>query len=493
MMEKQLKEEYGFRLFYERSHQTFQSLDANACIVDVNPAWLTLFGYRLDEVKSCRFGRFLTPENRDLFQEYFTRVKQTGQGGELSCTMLTKAGERVPVHLDCMIAPDGKGRFQQALFLVDVDRGLQREGNGRTRSSAYLAAVLEALPVTIFLLEQDGRLVTWNQQLENVYGYTKEELDGRDAYSLVAPEDVDAVRDGIQHTLSEGSAEIELSLLSKSGERLPYHVVGARVVIDQKPFIIGSGYSIAERKGFITELSMFKLLEDRLLESEQLAATGRLAASVAHEIKNPLQSMKTHLSLLKTALPTDSKKLRNYDYINESINRVDGIVQQLLKMYRSSYKAHTPVDINTLFEEVIQLTKDNLLIHHITLHTEFAEDLPTIVACPLQLHQVFLNLLLNAIESIGKEGTIHVATYKEDNRIIIKIRDNGVGIARGCIDHIFDPFFSTKKRDGVGLGLFVCKELIGNHAGTLSVASSEEKGSIFTISLPISTGDASAP
>ncbi len=234
----------------------------------------------------------------------------------------------------------------------------------------------------------------------------------------------------------------------------------------------------------IEDITKAKMLESQLVQSERLAATGRLAASIAHEINNPLQGITSHLDLMKDGLPEGSKKFKNYDQVSFNINRIRDIVSQLLDIYRSSNNARTTVDINDLITKIVNLINNQRRMKGVEIEQDLKKKLPKIIGWQQQLHQVFLNLLLNAIESLEPGGKISISTSCNKENIKIQIKDNGKGITKKNVGHVFDPFFSTKKDSGVGLGLFVCKGLIKNHHGEIEVESEEGEGSVFTITLP---------
>lgn len=233
----------------------------------------------------------------------------------------------------------------------------------------------------------------------------------------------------------------------------------------------------------VEDITKAKMLEQQLVQSERLAATGKLAASIAHEINNPLQGMSTHLDLMKDGLPEDTKKIKNYEHVKNNIKRIGEIVGQLLNIYRLSAREKLPTDINELLMQVINFVEYQMKNKGIHLRLKMETDLPKVLIWKQQIHQVFLNLILNGIESIEGTGTITITTYHEGDNVIIKIQDTGKGIPKEVAEHVFDPFFSTKKETGVGLGLFVCKGLIDNHKGSIELETKEGKGTTFTIKL----------
>jgi PAS domain S-box-containing protein len=231
------------------------------------------------------------------------------------------------------------------------------------------------------------------------------------------------------------------------------------------------------------DITRAKTLEHQLILSERLAATGRLAASIAHEINNPLQGMSTHLDLVKNALPDNSPKLKNYEHIKSNIKRIGEIVGQLLDIYRAPTQERTDLNINQIIRQVISFVDYRSRTQGVEVVAKLSKNLPAIKGWKQQIHQVILNLVLNALESIPGKGKITIATSRENDWLVIKVQDTGKGIPKEDAKHIFDPFFSTKKESGVGLGLFVCKGLVKNHNGEILLRTKEGKGSTFTIKL----------
>jgi signal transduction histidine kinase len=222
-----------------------------------------------------------------------------------------------------------------------------------------------------------------------------------------------------------------------------------------------------------------------LVQSEKLAATGRLAASIAHEINNPLQAIKNCLELIldeaEEGKPLDQTYL---DVATGELERIRGIIQQMLDLYRPIQERMTPVDLNAAIEGVLALMRKHLESHHIDVETHLDSATPHVIGRGDQIRQVFINLILNASEAMPAGGQLILTTHQDsDDFVTVQVIDNGVGIAPENLTRIADPFFTTKSK-GVGLGLTICHEIIERHQGTLDVTSQVGYGSTFTIRLP---------
>ena len=232
------------------------------------------------------------------------------------------------------------------------------------------------------------------------------------------------------------------------------------------------------------DITKEKLLKQQLIQSEKLVATGRLAASIAHEINNPLQGITSHLDLMKDGLPNNSKKILNYNYVKGNVKKIAEIVNQLLDIYRNTVKAKTIVNVNDQIANALMLIENQRVIQQITIKKNLDKDLPKIYGWANELDQVFLNLFLNALENLETKGILTVSSSFTEKIVKIKIKDNGKGILSKNLKHVFDPFFSTKKDAGVGLGLFICKGLIEHHNGKITVEGNLNSGCCFIITLP---------
>ncbi len=233
-------------------------------------------------------------------------------------------------------------------------------------------------------------------------------------------------------------------------------------------------------------------VQAQLMESAKMAALGQLAASVAHEINNPLQSIQGCIALTREELagPRRQEKFDRYlEVVEEEIDRIAAIVEQMRTFYRPAKPHREPVDLHTVLEGVLELTHSQMQRQRVTLDCRWAESLPAIQANPDQLRQVALNLILNALDAMPQGGTLHIHTalaQMPDGAPTVQamFRDDGDGIVPEELPHIFEPFFTTKPH-GSGLGLAISYNIIEAHGGQMTVQSQPDKGTTFTIALPM--------
>jgi PAS domain S-box-containing protein len=250
--------------------------------------------------------------------------------------------------------------------------------------------------------------------------------------------------------------------------------------------------SVMQDIGRLRELER-RRLEQVLFDSEKLAATGRLAASIAHEINNPLEAVQNALYLLQKELGADANNRQYLDIASRETQRMSRILRQMLGFYRQQ-EAMGETDLNALVEEAGGLVAKRLRERGVQIANQLDPGLPRIRAAADQLKQVLLNLLLNAADSMPKGGTITVATQAGAgaetelfgrDAVQVQVRDTGDGIPDELIAQIFEPFFSTKPGKGTGLGLWVSQGIVQSHGGTMRVRSRVGRGTTFMITLPV--------
>jgi two-component system NtrC family sensor kinase len=263
-------------------------------------------------------------------------------------------------------------------------------------------------------------------------------------------------------------------LLAAIGQQIGISVENARLYTELRQFAEELGRSQAQ-----------------LVQAEKLAAMGRLTASIAHELNNPLQAVQNCLHLTLTRNLVREKRRHYLTLAQEEVDRLIGIVLRMLDFYRPSRGQKAPTDVNALVENVLALTAKKLQRGNIIVHRQLAHDLPAINVVADQIKQVFLNMVINAIEAMPQEGELIITTRLENEKrgqegewLRISFADNGVGLSPEEVEQIFEPFYTTKSR-GTGLGLSVSYGIVQRHGGHIDVKSMPGSGTLFTVRLPL--------
>lgn len=226
------------------------------------------------------------------------------------------------------------------------------------------------------------------------------------------------------------------------------------------------------------------------MHAEKLSAIGKLSASIAHEVNNPLQGIMTILQGFKNRLVLEEEDKGMLDLALSESYRMKSLIRNIKNFYRPSSGKKNVMDIHASIDSVLLLCKSDFKHKKITTVLKYADMLPPILAVPDQIKQVLFNLLNNAADALPKGGEITITTWQEDRKVAVAIEDTGTGIDPDKINHIFEPFYTTKPGiKGTGLGLSVSHGIIQNHHGEIRVESRPLEGTIFTVVLPIEEGD----
>ncbi|HEY6967900.1 MAG TPA: PAS domain S-box protein [Candidatus Angelobacter sp.] len=383
------------------------------------------------------------------------------------------------------IGPESVPGREMPLEHHNHQRSVQLDSDDAAKA-ARLAAIVESSEDAIASKDLNGIITSWNASAERMFGYRAEEIIGRPVTTIIPPElhkDEDMILGKIRR--GERIEHFETMRMTKNGQRI-------NVSLTVSPIKDRSGKIIGAAK-ILRDITERKRTEEALRRAEKLAATGQLAASIAHEINNPMQALTNLLALVgyKTSLDENGRQL--VALAEEELRRISHIVRQMLSFYRESAKP-VPVKVTEALEDVLELFVMRMRSNNIKVERryEFSGDVP---GFPVELRQLFANLISNAIEAIGQNGKIHVhvAPWRDLRRpgrpgIRIVVADNGPGINREVRKRIFEPFFTTKAEKGTGLGLWVVRGVVTRHEGSLRLhtnTSPGRSGTAFSVFLPL--------
>ncbi len=232
-------------------------------------------------------------------------------------------------------------------------------------------------------------------------------------------------------------------------------------------------------------VNQLRRLQAQLMQSERMAATGELAAQIAHEINNPLGILKNYVGIAKLLMAEDDPNKENMKILDQEINRIAGIVRRLLKFAKPGMEDIQSVQINQVIEELLALLRGQLFRRKIEVEADLSENLPEVSVSTDQMRQVLLNLVKNAEDAMPEGGKLSIRSRYRKGQVEIEIADTGCGIPPEDIKNIFEPFYTTKGVKGTGLGLSVSYGIVKNYNGEIRVESEQGGGTTFTIQLPV--------
>jgi PAS domain S-box-containing protein len=363
---------------------------------------------------------------------------------------------------------------------------LRREAMQReARLLQRLAAIVESSDDAIISKDLNGMVTSWNSGAQRMFGYTAEEIIGRPVMAII-PQELQGDEAMILNKIRSGENidHFETVRLSKSGERIDVSL-SISPMKDERGHVIGAA-KIAR------DITQNKKIEQSLRTTEKLAAAGRMAATVAHEINNPLEAVTNLIYLAKHDLPNATKVGRYLELALHELGRVAHIARQTLGFYRDS-SSPTTFSVTTLLDDLLSFYQKRFKGRKIKVVRQYGDDIE-ISALAGEIRQAFSNLISNAIDAMPLGGSLIARVspcrdWKDLKKagVRITIVDTGSGIARQHRNSIFQPFFTTKTDVGTGLGLWITQNIIKKHHGAIHVKSRtglRKHGTAFSIFLP---------
>ena len=359
-----------------------------------------------------------------------------------------------------------------SLFLAQAYRSAK---TSLTRIKAFSDNVVENMPIGLLAIDTDRRIVSFNQTAEWVLQVTAHEVLGKKA-DEVLPQQLECLTGELETEEEVIEKEIECPL--QEGRWIPMDVSVSRLEDDDGTSM---GHIILFRD--LTEIQELKREVER---SQRLASLGRLAAGIAHEIRNPLSSIKGFATYFRERYRDVPEDQKTAEIMVQEVERLNRVIGQLLEFARPMSVRKKPTTIQTVIQHSLKMIERDAQAKNIIIRTNLSPEIHEVSIDPDRMNQVFLNLYLNVIEAMEDGGTLSVDLYPEEGgrQIKISVSDTGAGINKEDLVHIFDPYFTTKQ-SGTGLGLAIVHKIIESHKGEVKVESEPGKGTIVTIILPV--------
>lgn len=365
----------------------------------------------------------------------------------------------------------------------------------------FLAAILRSTPISVVAVNKDGKIEYINASTEKMYGYTSEELIGREPAILYGGSDVEDIWGRITVGIKEqGFWRGEMLNKRKNGE-IFYIQMTMYALLDEKGnylTFVGFQEDITDKKRTEEER---KRLEEQCQQSQKMEAVAALSRGVAHDFNNILNIIRGHLSLMARDLSLEKTQNEHLERIEGMVRRGAGLVRQFLNFARGAKKKISPVDLNFLIAESTEMF--STIASDLQIFSDYDQDLWIIKVDSIQIEHVLINLYLNGWQAMAEGGEIYIKTANAiivdssvntavnsekifpGNYVKVTVTDTGIGMDRKTKARIFDPYFTTKAAGvGTGLGLTSVYRIIKEHKGFIEVFSVKGKGTTFTVYLP---------
>ncbi len=365
--------------------------------------------------------------------------------------------------------------------LQAANAGLETSRDQLLYSRNVLRALFDSFPDGLYIVDQEYRLTAVNMQRSRRTGKHPNALVGRNCYQALYGRESPCRECRVWSTLFYGETTMRTHREKNSlGDILEWELSSYPIFDNQE--------QVVQAILLEQDITEKRRLELTLAQSEKLAAVGQWAATLAHEINNPLTAIIANAQLLQREIPKDDDRYELVDLISRAGERANQVVRNLLDLARRDEYLFGPTDINQTIHTSLSFLQHEFVARSTSLVFEPAESLPLLQASPDHLQGVWLNLLTNALDSVENErGEIRVKTYAEGDEVFVMIADNGEGIPPEELERIFEPFYTTKEPGrGTGLGLSVCQRIIKQHGGRILVSSQPGAGTQFVVVLPAS-------
>jgi PAS domain S-box-containing protein len=492
--------EMRFRELADNISQFAWTADYTGWIYWYNKRWHDYTGTTLEEMQGWGWQKVHHPDHVDRVVARIRRSFETGEAWEDTFPLRSRDGtyrwflsRALPIRDD-----DGKvvrwfgtntditEQLEAEKALRELNETLEDRVEDETHERLHIWNVSRDM---LSVVGRDGKLLSVNPAWTATLGWSQSELIGRMTEWLLHPDDLEAARTRL-HQLAAGqkTGRFESRLRHKDGS---YRWLAWEAATDRNR-IYAMGRDITDLKRAEQERKRLDEIEDMLQRRQNVESLGQMASSIAHEIKQPLAAMVANSNAALRWLNRDPPDVAEVREVIESIiqdgNRAAQIISSVRSMAQKGSQRKVEVDLNELANDVLALALGEIKQNRVVLESKLQSDLPRISADPVQLQQVILNLVVNAVQAmaaaVGTRRLLQVRTEVVGSQVELTIEDSGPGIVAESINRIFEPFFTTKP-NGMGMGLSICRSIVEAHGGDLSVSPAQPQGSAFRVTLPL--------
>lgn len=423
-----------------------------------------------DRIIGHTIEEFLSPDIARIAEPFY---KQAWDSGEIVTYEMTCSGKTFFSTLRPMLLD---GKVTEVIGLTaDITANKQAEKELR-QTKELLESIISSTTDAIQVIDKEGHTLQVNAAYERMYGWSKLETVEKSNMTDIIPSFLYAEAFELFEKIMAGGHETgyETKRLRKNGELFDVSIT-VSPIYNAKGEIIGAAY-------ISRDISERKRTEEYFRKSEKLSVVGQLAAGVAHEIRNPLTSLKGFLQLLKRK----SMDSRYFDVMLSELDRINEIVSEFLVIAKPQPLKFERRNLIGILKNIISLLESQAIINNVQIVRDWEDIEEFELECDEnQLKQVFINILKNGVEAMPKGGQLILSVIRPDHgRVLIQFADQGQGIPEDRLPHLGEPFYTTKEK-GTGLGLMVSFRIIEDHNGTVRVSSTVGKGTVFEISLPV--------
>ena len=466
--------------------------DFDGNIVDANDAYLRLLGYDREDLLSGRINwvTITPPELLYRSKRALQEMKSIGKAQLYEKEYIRKDGSRVPALVGASVFGEGRGLG----FVLDLTEQKRAEAALR-ESEEQWKAVFENNPIMYFMVGETGTILSVNPFGAEQLGFKVDELIGRPVHIVFHEADRETVQRNAARCFEQPGHALswELRKIRKSGEVIWVRETARATLIRNRPVLLIVCEDITEGKRTAEAL---REVQTELAHANRVAALGQLTASIAHEVNQPIAAAHNNASAALNFLnsrPPDLEEVREaLCCILNDTDRAGDVISRIRTLVKKMPPRTERLDINEAIRDVVIVTHGEAAKNAVSVETQLTEGLPLIQGDRVQLQQVILNLIINAIEAMsgvgeGPRELLIKTARSESDAVSVAVQDTGPGLALATSDHAFEAFYTTKP-DGLGIGLSICRSIVEAHGGKLTVTANVPRGAIFQFVLPGSYG-----
>jgi two-component system, sporulation sensor kinase E len=466
-MEIQLKRnEELFKGLFEEAIDAIVLWDQDGRVLKANSSAMKIFECSLSELLSKRIRDFVYPLES---QKFDLVMEQLNKSGAVRDEVLFLMPNNQLKHLEFTSKLHSVDGYNMTIFR-NVSERYQMEKELR-ESEERFRKIFEGSLDGLLLTNHNYVVVDANPEVSKIITLEKDHLIGKDVREILNIEPGDESYDEYLKQLKEDGQATFLKTLTSHRDKVQYVELSSK-------YNLLSNLNLTIIRDITEQIEM----QEQLRKSDTLSVVGELAAGIAHEIRNPMTALKGFIQLLENSVGQDHEMY--FNVITSEFQRIESIITEFLVLAKPQAIQYQETNLIRIMKDTVELLSAQAVMHNVQYEESYQKNLPTIIAEPNQLKQVFINVIKNAIEVMTDGGVISIEIQEtEDEMIHIRIKDQGGGISKDKIKKLGEPFYTTKER-GTGLGLMVSFKIIKEHKGSVRVESIVGEGTIFHIYLP---------
>ncbi|QSO52156.1 PAS domain S-box protein [Alicyclobacillus curvatus] len=451
------------------------SLDLNGYITGINASYTQITGYTEDDLIGKHYS-FIPFETNDkmVFAGHHIAPTQV-----MNANMLHKDGRPLAVAVKA-VPIMVQGQVSGAYAIVRDITELVRAEQALQQSKANLERAEQFARLGHWEMDLASGVIEWSAEAYRILGFQVTQQIASEAFmQMIHPDDLAYVKSRFTNVVNGILQEGDYRIVCPSGKIKTLHAKAEPIFENEQVVrLFGVMQDITERKKAEMELLIYR---DKLDQSEKLSAVGQLAAGIAHEIRNPLTTLKGFTQIFRQKATPDTRHY--FEIMNSELVRIQQILDELLVLAKPQVVNKSLVHVDLILQEVVTLMSPQAILHDVRIKVDFAPDIPSITAVQNQLKQVFINIVKNALEAISSGGELQVDVTFKNGMVQASFTDNGEGIPPEQLQRLGEPFYTTKDH-GTGLGLLVTRRILDAHNGSFEIVSEVGKGTTVTVTLP---------